>query len=230
MLDPSIPLRAGMGGLNLAELFQQSQQLRHGEQLMQQRQAQIEAEAQQQQVARLREQAGQIAQLTRGVGDEATYQQRLAAARAYGIDVSGAPPTYNPEWVQTQNIIAETFFREGPERLTTTAQELQEAGLQPGTPEFQRAMAQRIAMKDSKVVNTTAGGMSGMLGPNGYQPFILPNPGGAAPGSSVGGGAVQVRSEADYNALPPGAVYIDPQGNQRTKGGAGSNVGGTFQP
>lgn len=228
-LDTRLPLLAAQGAqVNLADLYQQTQGMQMQRRAMDMReqefgaqQQQREEVARQQQLAQQREQAGQIAQLTRGVTDEGTYQQRLAAARQYGIDVSGAPANFDPAWVQTQNILAETFFREGPDRLTNTAQELVEAGFEPGTPEFQRAMAQRITMKDSKVVNTTAGGMSGMLGPNGYQPFILPNPGGAQAGAAVGAG--------EERKSVGGRSFVK-RGGQWFEETAASNGAGGFQP
>jgi hypothetical protein len=234
-LDPSIPFRAGQAAtVNLAELYAQAQQMKLQQRGMDMReqefsaaQEQREREAQEGQLARQREQAGMVARLTRGVTDEATYQQRIAAARQYGLDTSEAPPQFDPEWVQTQNILAETFFREGPDKLTTTAQELVEAGLEPGTPQFQRAMAQRIAMQDSKVVNTTAGGMSGMLGPNGYQPFILPNSGEAPAGAPVSGG---VQEGATATNPQTGEKVIFKGGQWVPLGGGGGNATGGFQP
>jgi hypothetical protein len=228
-LDTRLPLLAAQGAsVNLADLYQQVQGVRQNEQALGMRQQQMDMQRQQMEQAQQqreleqqREQAGQIAQLTRGVADEATYQQRLQAARAYGIDVSGAPPQFDPDWVQTQNILAETFFREGPDKLTNTAQELQEAGFRPGTPEFQRAMAQRIAMQDSKVVNTTAGGMSGVLGPSGYHPFILPNPGTAEAGAAVGAG--------EERKSIGGRSFVK-RGGQWFEETAASNGAGGFQP
>jgi hypothetical protein len=35
--------------------------------------------------------------------------------------------------------------------------------------------------------------------------------------SGTSSGPIRVNSAADYNALPSGATYIDPQGNQRRK-------------
>lgn len=170
----------------------------------------------------LRKQAGMIAKLTEGVGDEATYQQRRQAALTYGIDPAAIPETYDPQFVQTYNVLATTLLRpDGERRLTNTAQELVEAGFEPGTPEFQRAMAQRITMQDSKVVNTTAGGMSGMLGPNGYQPFILPNPGTAQAGSAVGAG--------EERKSVGGRSFVK-RGGQWFEETAASNGAGGFQP
>lgn len=51
-----------------------------------------------------------------------------------------------------------------------------------------------------------------------------------ASGGQSQGAPIQITGEADYNALPPGAEYIDPQGNRRVKGGTAGNGGGTFQP
>lgn len=228
-LDTRLPLMAAQGAqVNLADLYQQTQGIQMQRRAMDMReqefgaqQQQREEAARQRELEQQREQAGMIARLTRGVTDETTYQQARQAAQAYGIDVTGAPPTYDPDWVQTQHILANTFFREGPDKLTNTAQELVEAGLEPGTPEFQRAMAQRIAMQDSKVVNTTAGGMSGMLGPNGYQPFILPNPGGAQAGAAVGAGEER-KSVGGRNFVKRGGQWFEETG--------GSNAAGIFQP
>lgn len=204
---------------SLADLAARQQQTELQRQQFERQQQQLEQQAQEQEAARRREQAGQIAQLTRGVRDEATYQQARRAAQAYGIDISAAPPNYDPDWVQTQHILADTFFREGSDKLTNTAQELVEAGFEPGTPAFQRRMAQRIAMQDSKVVNTTAGGMSGMLGPNGYEPFILPNPGTAAAGAPV---------EEERKTI--GERSFVRRGGQWFEETAASNGAGGFQP
>lgn len=206
---------------SLADLAARQQQTDLQRQQFDLQQQQRQAEAEQQRLAGQREQAGMIARLTRGVTDEGTYQQARQAAQAYGIDVSGAPANFDPDWVRTQHILADTFFREGPDKLTNTAQELVEAGLEPGTPDFQRAMARRITMKDSKVVNTTAGGMSGMLGPGGYQPFILPNPGTAEAGTAVGAGEER-KSVGGRNFVKRGGQWFEETG--------ASNGAGGFQP
>lgn len=231
-LDTRLPILAAQGAqVNLADMYAKAQDMRMQREGMDMRREQFDyqrqqMEAQQQEAAagKQREQAGLIAKLTTGVQDEGTYQQRLAAARAYGIDVSAAPPNYDPEWVQTQNIIASTFLKpDGQKELTTTAQELAEAGYEPGTPEFQKAMAQRIAMKDSKVVTTTAGGMAGMLGPGGYQPLVLPNDGSSLAGAPAGGKTV-VRTGKDASGRQ--VVQYSDGSVEYAGGGAGNSVGG----
>jgi hypothetical protein len=50
-------------------------------------------------------------------------------------------------------------------------------------------------------------------------------------GSPASGQAKPIASKAEYDALPPGAEYVDPTGQVRRKGGAGPAAApGTFQP
>lgn len=73
-----------------------------------------------------------------------------------------------------------------------------------------------------KYVPVGEGGLSGFQ-------FGQPIMQGGQPQNFGGGQPVQITGEADYAALPPGAEYIDPQGNRRTKGGAGaSGLGANF--
>jgi len=234
-LDPSIILGASRRNWSLSDLLQQQDQKVRQDQLLAMQQQRFDAEradreqaTRENQLKQQREQAGMIAKLTHGVTDEATYQQRLAAARTYGVDVSGAPANYDPNWVQTQNILAETFYRDGPDKLTTTAQELKEAGLKPGTPEFERAMAQRIRMQDSKVITTSEGGSAGLYGSGGYEPILAPNPGGQPFGAPVqqGGGKTVVRTGKDAQGRQV-VQYSD--GTIDYAGGAGGNASGGFR-
>lgn len=137
----------------------------------------------------------QLADLLDDSTDEASYQRNLAVAQQlYGQLPDTVPQNYDPNWIGQQRRIVDVMLRE-PQKLTQMAQELVDAGYEPGTPEFVAQMRQRINLADSRVISTTDGGMAGLYGPNGYQPLILPNPGGVAPGAPAGGAA-----------LPPGFV------------------------
>jgi hypothetical protein len=187
-----------------------------------------ETDAEEAERTAMREQAGMIAKLTDGVQDEASYQQRRQAALAYGMDPSAIPETYDPQFVQTYNVLAHTLLKpDGEAKLTTTAQELRDAGYQPGTPEFITAMRQRLDMRDSKVISAQAGGQAGLYGPGGYKPIIAPNDGSAPAGSPVGGG---VQEGATATNPQTGEKLIFRGGQwQPMGGGAGNSVGG-FQP
>lgn len=225
MIDARIPLMAAQGSqVNLVDMYRQAQQMKAMEEERAYRREVIEEQRQARIGAAQREQAGMIAKLTANVTDEATYQQRLAAARAYGIDVSSAPQNYDPQWVQTQNAIAQFILKpDAEQKLTNMALELRDAGFEPGTPEFEAQMRQRITASDSKVVSTTAGGMAGMVGPNGqYNPFILPNDGSHAAGAPA---KTVVRTGKDANGRTV-VQYSD--GSIEYAGEAGSNASGGF--
>lgn len=87
-----------------------------------------------------REKVENLARLTSGVTDDTVYQQRLATARSLGVDVSQAPTNFDPNWIQTQNTIAQVWLEDDGKKLSGLARELQDAGYQPGTPQFQEAM------------------------------------------------------------------------------------------
>ena len=108
-----------------------------------QQQAQAARQAQQDQVTaaeQARQKMGMVARLLDGVQDENTYRQGLAAAQQMGLDVSQAPPTYDPNWVGQQRMIASLFEKGNEQQISGIARELQDAGYKPGTPEFNEAM------------------------------------------------------------------------------------------
>lgn len=110
-------------------------------QLQQQQRAQAAAQAKAQQ-----EQFATAAKLLEGVTDEATYRQRLGAARQMGIDVSRVPQNYDPQWVQ-QTTQMFRLLSDKPDSISGIARELQDAGYKPGTPEFEQAMRDVISSK-----------------------------------------------------------------------------------
>jgi hypothetical protein len=113
--------------------------------VMQAKQQQAQAARQQQQdmqqqQEQARQKMGMVARLLDGVQDEGTYQQGLAAAQQMGLDVSQAPPQYDPNWVGQQRMIASLFEKGNEQQLSGIARELTDAGYKPGTPEFNEAM------------------------------------------------------------------------------------------
>lgn len=99
----------------------------------------------QQEVAQKQNEAQQNRILTMGklinqAVDEPSYQQSLAAARQMGMDVSSAPPQFDPNWIAQQRMIVGAFSKDGGQQISGIARELQDAGYKPGTPEFAEAM------------------------------------------------------------------------------------------
>lgn len=214
------------GTFSLADIAQQAQTAKLRSMQIGVLEQKQQADAQDAERTAMREQAQMIAKLTDGVTDDAGYQQRRQAALAYGMDPSAIPEAYDPQFVQTYNTLAHTLLKpDGEAKLTTTAQELVDAGYQPGTPEFIGKMRERLELADSKVVTTTGGGMASLLGYGGQtKPLILPNPGGQQPGAPAGGKTV-VRTGRDASGRQV-VQYSD--GSVDYAGGAASNGGGNF--
>lgn len=101
---------------------------------LRQREAQTQAMQRKEQRARVED----IAKLFQGVTPE-NYGQRIAAARTLGVDVSGVPQTFDPNWVAQNGAIFQALAGKDQE-LSGIARELQDAGYKPGTPEFNDAM------------------------------------------------------------------------------------------
>jgi len=86
------------------------------------------------------EQMQVLGRLIAPVKDEASYQQALAAARQGGLDISAAPPTFDPQFIGRTKLLVDAYNKDGGVQLSGLARELQDAGYQPGTPAFQEAM------------------------------------------------------------------------------------------
>jgi hypothetical protein len=180
-----------------------------------------------------RKQMLDLANLLDDSTDEASYQRNLSVAQQlYGQLPPTVPQNFDPNWIDQQKRIVSVMMSE-PQKLTTMAQELVNAGYEPGTPDFVQQMRQRIALSDTKIISTTDGGMAGTLGPSGYNPVILPNPGNM-PAGAPAGAPVRVSSPQEADALPPGTRFIDPNGIERQVPGGqpGGNrpFDGTFNP
>lgn len=173
-----------------------------------------------------RKQMAQMADLLDDSTDEASYQRNLAVARQLGWQVDNVPQNFDPNWIAQQRQIVNVMLRE-PQKLTTMAQELVNAGYEPGTPEFIAQMRQRIALGDSKVISTTDGGMAGLYGAQGYQPLIVPNPGNQAPGAPAGGASLPPGFVLDNGGQPGGNRPFDGKFNPR--GIQGERVTSTYR-
>ncbi len=146
--------------------------------------------------------------------DPVTYAQSRAAAQQLGFDVAAIPEQYDPNWVAQQSMIVQAYQDGGAEKMSNTARELADAGYQPGTPEFNQQMRNRLAAQDSKPFNVGPGEGRYDIDPTTGQPRTIIAPYGATQGAG-GGGAVP--------PPPPGFKLDNP-------GGAGGNASGTFRP
>lgn len=163
-----------------------------------------------------------MAKLFGSVTDEASYQRGLAVARNWGIDVSEAPQTYDPNWVAEQKMLTEAFIRD-PEQLTALLQEAKAANL---TPE---QLKQAVIAKYSPVKTVPYNPGGGVAGYNVATreiiPIVVPNPGTASTGAPAGGPQPgQIEDGFEYIGGDPG----DPN-SWRQVGDAGGNASGGFQ-
>lgn len=203
------------------------------------------AEQQRAQQKQQLDQVGIIGRLLDGVNDEATYQQRLGLAKQYGIDTANAPQSFDPQWIANTRMMVQALQTEGPEKISGIARELVDAGYQPGTPEFSQAMTSVISNKYySEYVNDrgelvrrsaldmvppprVAGQAQAEPAPAPVDPSRVINPEvwrGAINGLGRqpaiewlkrNGMVIKMQNDSDYDAIPPGAEYIDPNGNRR---------------
>lgn len=157
-----------------------------------------------------RQRLADMAKLTRGVVDQASYQQALNVAQQLGVDVSQAPPQYDPQWIEQQARIFE-FFADDKNDLPGIARELQQAGYEPGTPEFQEAMKQVINSKYASDYVDQAG--------NTRRRSVL----------NLGGSEVpQVQEGATATNPQTGEKIIFRNGAWQAMGGTAGNGGGGF--
>lgn len=153
---------------------------------LQQRELQASAMRQKEQRGRVME----IARLFDGVNDEATYQQRLGVAARMGIDTTGAPTNFNPQWVEENRLIM-SYAADKPEAISTFGKIATDEGYSPGTPDFNRRVTELVKADAIKTIPyVPGGGVAGYDSLSGKTSTIIaPNPGGAATGTPVGGGS-----------------------------------------
>jgi hypothetical protein len=110
--------------------------------------------------------------------DEASYQNGLQVAQRYGIDVAGAPPNFDPNWVNQQKMLVNAFG-ENKDKLPMIVQELQAAGYEPGTPEFIEQIRGTLKARNTVAVPFGPGGGAAAYDKvNGITtPLVIPNSG-----------------------------------------------------
>lgn len=96
--------------------------------------AKAQREQQQQQVQVMGNLLGQA-------NDEASYQTALSAAKLHGIDTTGAPANYDPQWIDGMRMVVQAYQKDGGAKLTSLAQNLVALGYKPGTAEFRAQLA-----------------------------------------------------------------------------------------
>jgi hypothetical protein len=149
------------------------------------------------------EQFQQLGRLLNHATDETTYQQSLAAARQIGIDVSSAPTSYDPNWVNQQKLVLQAYEKDGGQQISGLAKELSDAGYKPGTPEFLQAMKIALQGKYAPTYTDEQGNMR-----QGQLP-ALPNVGQtAAPSQPRKPVTMQAAMDAVRQAGPRAAEFI----------------------
>lgn len=73
------------------------------------------------------------------------WQQAVATAQQYGIDVSSLPQQFDPQWAtqqaQTMRLLSSP---QGQEALSTAGKQATDEGLRPGTPDFQARVTELV--------------------------------------------------------------------------------------
>lgn len=123
------------------------------------------AQAEQQHVQQQQQQLPMMAKLLDHATDEASYAQALQMAQRYGLDVSGAPPQFDPQWVQeTKQLVAAVQTPQGIEALSAAGKIAADMGLKPGTPQFNAAVHDIFIAQEAKPY-TGAGGETRLYTP-----------------------------------------------------------------
>lgn len=107
-------------------------------QQMQQQRQRLAAEQKEAELKAGRQRLQDVAKLFHGVTQE-NYGQRLSIAQQMGLDLSGVPQQFDPNWVaQTGEMYR--VLSDNADKLPGIAQELIAAGYQPGTEGFVQAI------------------------------------------------------------------------------------------
>ncbi len=181
------------------------------------------------------EKAMTVAKLFDNVTPE-NYQQRLSVAQRMGIDTTGAPQQFDPNWVAENRIIMQTVA-ERPEALSTAGKIAVDEGYQPGTAEFNSRVKQIVVSEATKPIPyQPGGGVATYNAQTGQtQVIVQPNygdqPAGAPAPAAPKGNIPTIKTPAEAKKLKPGTQFYDDKGVLRmVPGGASSNASGGFRP
>lgn len=83
--------------------------------------------------------------------DEASYQANRTTAQEYGVDVSGIPAQFDPQWRDKQLATLRALQTpEGQQALSAAGKTAQDMGFKPGTPEFNQRVTEIYLAGESK--------------------------------------------------------------------------------
>lgn len=250
-IDPSIPIRAAENSrVGLVDIMRQQQERQYREQQMQMQQRRLDQEAQTMQ--RQQTAAGSLAELIgqRGAGGQIdtkspafqTYTQndpqgalamlkdmdadKRAAAKDGLDDLSAAV-----RWADSPDkwmIVQQHYGKFDPQLAAVPFEQREQALISLGQMgEYLKA----TEAPKAEIRATEPGGGLYRVRPDGVDVLVAPNDGSQPFGAPAQGGPRRVTDEASYNAVPPGAAYMAPDGTIRRKpGGPTGSQSGTFRP
>lgn len=98
--------------------------------------------------------------------DDASYQRARGVAQEYGVDLSGAPQTFDPQWRDQQlSTLKMIQSPQGQQAITEGGKYAMEQGLQPGSPEYRDYVSKFLNEKFAQPY-TGAGGETRVRVPN----------------------------------------------------------------
>lgn len=156
------------------------------------------------------------AQFLADVHDEAGFQQAISQAHQAGVDLTGVPAHYDPQWVHSivtigTHLQAADHYQPPP----AVQLELQSAGIMPGTPEYRAAITNHLQPPRIMMVDGV--------------PTQVDGAGGAPPAATQD--LPHVATEADIHrlGLRPGGQFIGPDNQVHTiPGGPTPQASGGF--
>lgn len=121
---------------------------------------------------------------------EAAYQRALRIGAQAGLDPSSAPHSYaeakSSGWIDDNLAFGEAFLSGGPEAVSAAGRVAMDAGLQPGSPEFQKFVMEYTMAQQAKPY-TDAQGATRLYRPN-FGQNGMPQPGHVEDGFIFKGG------------------------------------------